>query len=473
MNILFASFEASPFAKTGGLGDVAGSLPAELNKLGADVRLFIPKYKVIPAKLLENAEHFLSANINIGGVEKSVNLFRLVFKGVTVYLLENDEYFGGNSIYGYGESGADQSAFFCRALCELITKLDFVPEIVHCNDWQTSLVAPLLRFHYPHLNLKTVLTIHNLQYQGIYSIGKIKFLTGLPDEVFTMEGLEFYGNANLLKGGIVYADLVNTVSPTYANETLTSAYGEKLEGVLASKGDAYQGILNGLDYGVFHPRTDALLPANYSYMRLEGKKICREELLSMFGLKADGIPVCAVISRLVDQKGLDLLASCIENIVAEKKCALIVLGSGDPKYENFFAELARKYPENAAAWIGYNSDLAQKVYAGSDIFLMPSRFEPCGLSQLIAMKYGSVPLVRETGGLYDTVLSYNSYTEAGTGFSFAPYSAEALEFTIHRAIRYYTDRADVWKKLMVRCMKKDYSWKASANKYIEMYSKLN
>lgn len=473
MNILFASFEASPFAKTGGLGDVAGSLPAELNKLGADVRLFMPKYKVIPSRLLENAEHFLSATINIGGAEKYAGLFRLVYKGVTVYLLDNEEYFGGSGIYGYGESGADQSAFFCRALCELIPKLDFTPEIVHCNDWQTSLIPPLLRFHYPHLGLKTVLTIHNLQYQGIYSMGKIKYLTGLPDEAFTMEGIEFYGGANLLKGGIVYADLVNTVSPTYANETLTSAYGEKLEGVLASKKDAYQGILNGLDYGVFHPRTDALLPANYSYMKLEGKQTCREELLSMFGLKADGIPVCAVISRLVDQKGLDLLASCIENIVSQKKCALIVLGSGDPRYESFFAELAKKYPENAAAWIGYNSDLAQKVYAGSDIFLMPSRFEPCGLSQLIAMKYGSVPLVRETGGLYDTVLSYNSYTGTGTGFSFAPYSAEALEYTLLRAIRYYTERPDVWKKLMVRCMKKDYSWKASAGKYIAMYGKLN
>ncbi len=472
MNILFASFEASPFAKTGGLGDVAGSLPAELNKLGADVRLFMPKHRVIPGRLLENAEFLFATSVNIGGVEKHAGIFRLVHNGVTVYLLDNEEYFGGEGIYGWGESGADQSVFFCRALCELIPRLDFAPDIVHCNDWQTALIPALLRFHYPHLGLKTVLTIHNLQYQGIYSMGKMKYLTGLPDEVFGTQGMEFYGGANMLKAGINYADFVNTVSPTYSRETLTSAYGEKLEGVLADKGQAYHGILNGLDYGVFHPRTDTHIPANYSYMRLAGKAACREELLRQFGLKADGIPVAAVISRLVDQKGLDLLADCIENVVAEGKCALIVLGSGDPKYENYFNELAARYPDRAAAWIGYNADLAQKIYAGSDIFLMPSRFEPCGLSQLIAMKYGSVPLVRETGGLYDTVESYNSGVGTGTGFTFAPYSSEALEFTLRRAIRYYTDHKDIWKKLMVRCMKKDYSWKASAGKYMDMYTKI-
>ena len=470
MNILFASFEATPFAKTGGLGDVAGSLPAELNKLGADVRLFMPKYRIIPAALTENAQLMLETSINIGGVDKYAGLYRLVHRGVTVYLLDNEEYFGGDGIYGYGESGADQSVFFCRALCELIPKLDFEPQIVHCNDWQTALIPALLRFHYPHLGLKTALTIHNLQYQGIYSLGKIKYLTGLPDEAFTMQGLEFYGGANLLKAGIVYADRVNTVSPTYAGETLTAECGEKLEGVLADKGDHYQGILNGLDYRVFHPRTDRHIPANYSYMRLDGKKACREALTRQFGLEADGIPVAAVISRLVDQKGLDLLASCIESVVAEGKCALVVLGSGDPKYEDFFSGLSARYPTRAVAWIGYNADLAQKIYAGADLFLMPSRFEPCGLSQLIAMKYGTVPLVRETGGLYDTVSSYNSGTGTGTGFTFAPYSAEALEFTLRRAIRYYTDHGDVWKKLMVRGMKKDYSWKASAGKYLEIYS---
>ncbi|MBR4941377.1 MAG: glycogen synthase, partial [Clostridia bacterium] len=462
----------SPFAKTGGLGDVAGSLPAELCKLGADVRLFMPKYRVIPARLTEKAEFMFSSSINIGGIEKPTSLYRLVHNGVVVYLLDNEENFGGSGIYGYGENAADQSVFFCRALCEFIPRLGFTPDVIHCNDWQTALIPVFLRFHYPQYSIKTVLTIHNLQYQGIYSIGKIKYLTGLPDEVFTISGMEFYGGANLLKGGIVYSDIVNTVSPTYAGETLTSAYGEKLEGVLAHKGESYRGILNGLDYSVFHPRTDSIIAANYSYMRLEGKQKCREALLERFGLKADGIPVASVISRLVDQKGLDLLADCIENIVAEGKCALVVLGSGDPRYENFFSGLAAKYPERAAAWIGYNGELAQHIYAGSDLFLMPSRFEPCGLSQLIAMKYGAVPLVRETGGLFDTVTPYNCYTDSGTGFSFAPYSSEALDYTIRLAAGYYTDRQDIWKRLTVRCMKKDYSWKASAAKYLEVYNNL-
>ena len=472
MKILFASFEASPFAKAGGLGDVAGSLPAALNSIGADVRLFMPKYKIIPPRLLEGAEFLFSTEINIGGINKYAGLFRLVRNGVTVYLLDNEEYFGGSGIYGYGERGAEQSVFFCRTLCELIPRLDFAPEIVHCNDWQTSLILPMLHYHYPHLGLRTVLTIHNLQYQGIFATDRMKYLTGLPEEAFSVGCLEFYGASNLLKGGIVCADKVNTVSPTYARETLTSAYGEKLEGVLAAKGNSYFGIINGLDYKVFHPRTDPHIAKNYSFMRLDGKQSCRRALVSQFGLNADGIPIAAVISRLVNQKGLDLLSGCIENIIRDGKCALIVLGSGDPAYEKFFSELSNKYPGRAAVWIGYNAELANRIYAGSDIFLMPSRFEPCGLSQLIAMKYGSVPLVRETGGLFDTVSSYNSETGKGTGFTFAPYSSEALEYTLRRAVRYYAEHPDIWKKLMVRCMKKDFSWKASAEKYLEMYSSL-
>ncbi len=474
MNVLFASFEAVPFAKTGGLGDVAGSLPAALNALGHDVRVFMPRYRVIPAGLLDGAEFLFSASVNIGGVEKYAGISRLVRGGVTYYFLDNEEHFGGDGVYGYGDAGAEQSVFFCRALLELLPRLDFAPEILHCNDWQTALIPAMLRRQYPERPLKTVLTIHNLQYQGIYGMDRIRYLTGLPDDCFApgWGSLEFYGAADLLKGGIVYADAVNTVSPTYARETLTPAYGEKLEGVLASRGAAYCGILNGLDCGLYDPRTSRRIPANFSSRRMAGKAACRRALLDEFGLAAEGVPVISVVSRLVDQKGLDLVAGCIENVLRDGAATLVVLGSGDPSYERFFDGLARRFPRRVGAWIGFNAELADRVYAGSDLFLMPSRFEPCGLSQLIAMKFGAVPLVRETGGLSDTVTSYNEVTGRGNGFSFAPYAAADLEFTLRRAISFYTDRPDVWRTLIARCMKKDFSWTASARRYGELYAGL-
>lgn len=468
MNILFASSEASPFAKVGGLGDVVGSLPAALREIGHDARLIMPKYGVIPEKFSADFEFVTNFTVLIGQAYKYVGLFRYVHRGVTVYFLDNKEFFGGD-VYGYdGNNEAERTVFFCRAVIEAIAHLGFEPEVLHLNDWQTALIPALLKWQYPQLTLKTVLTIHNLRYQGLFDIPHLQGLTGLPDEAFTIDCLEFYGCANILKSGIVLADKINTVSPHYAKETLTGEYGERLEGVLAMRGENYSGILNGIDYEVFHPRKDARIAAPYGPRSLGGKAVCKKALAEELGLDEDKCFI-TVISRLVDQKGLDILAECAESLLNDPRCVLIVLGTGEPQYEALFDSLAQRYPENARAILKYDGALAQRLYAGSDLLLVPSRFEPCGLTQIIAMKYGTLPLVRETGGLYDTVRPYNETDGSGYGFTFAPYAAHDLAFTIRRAVSIYFDEPDVWKKLIGRAMRMDYSWKQSAQLYAELY----
>ncbi|MBQ4048945.1 MAG: glycogen synthase [Clostridia bacterium] len=468
MNILFASSEASPFAKVGGLGDVVGSLPAALREIGHDARLIMPKYGVIPEKFSEDFEFVTNFTVLIGQAYKYVGLFRYVHRGVTVYFLDNKEFFGGD-VYGYdGNNEAERTVFFCRAVIESIAHLGFEPEVLHLNDWQTALIPALLKWQYPQLTLKTVLTIHNLRYQGLFDIPHLQGLTGLPDEAFTIDCLEFYGCANILKSGIVLADKVNTVSPHYAEETLTGEYGERLEGVLAMRGENYSGILNGIDYEVFHPRKDARIAAPYGPRSLGGKAVCKKALAEELELDEDKCFI-TVISRLVDQKGLDILAECAESLLTDPRCVLIVLGTGEPQYEALFDSLAQRYPENARAILKYDGALAQRLYAGSDLLLVPSRFEPCGLTQIIAMKYGTLPLVRETGGLYDTVRPYNETDGSGCGFTFAPYAAHDLAYTIRRAVSIYFDEPDVWKKLIGRAMRMDYSWKQSAQLYAELY----
>ena len=468
MNLLFASSEAAPFAKVGGLGDVVGSLPAALCKSGHDARIIMPKYRVIPDEFVRSFEFITNFTVLIGSAYKYAGLFRCVYRGVTVYFLDNEEYFGGG-VYGYdGDGEAERTVFFCRAVCEALSHIDFSPELIHVNDWQTALIPVLLRRQYPTLPVKTLLTIHNLRYQGIFGIQQLRALTGLPDDVFTIDGLEFYGGANLLKGGILFADRVNTVSPRYAEETLTPEYGERLDGVLRSRGSDYCGILNGIDYDTFNPRRDKKIAAPYGPRDISGKTLCKRALAEELSLAPDKM-FLAVISRLVDQKGLDILAECAESILQDGRCALIVLGTGEPRYEALFASLAARYSASARAVLRYDADLAQRLYAGSDLLLVPSRFEPCGLTQLIAMKYGTLPLVRETGGLYDTVRPYNEQNGSGYGFTFAPHD---LAYTIRRAVSFYCGDPALWQTLMKRAMRQDFSWNHSAALYTALYEQI-
>ncbi len=471
-NVLFISAEASPYAKAGGLGDVAGALPGALCAAGMDARLIMPKYRVIPQPFRDRMQLMADFEVQIGFGRKPVGLFSLDTPSGKAYFLDNEEYFGGDSIYGYtAQMEAVRTVFFARAVLEAIPYLDFQPEILHCNDWHTALIPALVRYQYPTLSVKTLLTIHNLRYQGIFSAEDIRNLTGLPEEALGLWGMEFYGGVNFLKGGILYADRVNTVSPRYAEETKTPEYGEKLEGVLAQRGQDYVGILNGIDYGVYAPRNDDLIETKYSWRSVQGKAKCKEALCRELGLEQEPMTV-ALISRLVEQKGLDIVGECIRNLLNTEAFTLVVLGTGEPYFETMFRDLQQAYPGRVSANICFDEALAHRIYAGSDLMLVPSRFEPCGLTQMIAMKYGTLPLVRETGGLYDSVKPYNEEDGSGFGFTFAPYAAHDLAFTLRRALRIYREQPETWATLRGRAMRKDYSWKVSAGAYGALYDQM-
>lgn len=472
MNILFASFEATPFAKAGGLGDVAGSLPMEIAALGHDIRLIMPKYKSIPQSFSEEMTLIDSFYIDIGIKKKYVGIFQLKYKSITAYFIDNQEYFGSDTIYSYFYNDeAERSVYFSRAVIESITKLDFYPDIMHCNDWHTALIPVLLKSYTEFYNMKSLFTIHNLQYQGIFDLNEIKRLTLLPDDYFTIDSLEFYNSANLMKGGILFSDYVNTVSERYAREILTPEYGEKLEKVLGSRENNFCGIINGVDYDEYNPKTDSQIKENYTPYKLEGKSHCKRAIIDEFNISSSEHMLIGMVTRLTHQKGIDLLCQSADSILTSTDISIILLGSGDAYLEKCLYNLAERYPSRVGVRIGYDDSLARKIYAGSDVFLMPSRFEPCGISQLIAMKYGALPLVHETGGLADTVLSYNEYNNSGWGFSFAMYSSHDLEYTIKRAISFYR-QDDLWQKLTARAMKKNYSWKRSAMLYVSLYEQI-
>jgi len=475
MKVLFAAGEAAPFAKVGGLGDVAGSLPAALAEAYIDVRLIMPKYRVIPSEYSEKMRFVCSFYVRVGAADKYVGLFELKSGNTTSYFIDNEEFFGGDGVYGYGEGEADKAVFFACAVLEAAKYLDFIPDIFHCNDWHTALVPVLLKAKYynQYPRAKSVMTIHNLRYQGFFNIDKLRYLTGLDNSLFTVDGLEFYGGANLLKGGIVFADRVTTVSPTYAKETLQSAFGERLDGVLSTKGWNYSGILNGLDYNSYCPWKDPDIAQNYSPGNMTGKEFCKHKLQKELGLEQEiKAPLLSIVSRLVPQKGIDLVMGCAEELLSNENFQFAVLGTGDSVYEDYFRLLAEKYTGRFAFNCAFDEKLSRRIYSGSDLFLMPSEFEPCGLSQLIAMRYGTLALVRETGGLYDTVRPYNELDGSGYGFSFVPYNAEDLAFTVRRAISIYRDRPMLWQTLVQRAMALDFSWNKSAREYAGLYSSL-
>ena len=476
MKILFAASECVPFIKTGGLADVVGALAPVLANKGNDVRVILPKYSAISEKYESQMRHVLDFEVQLGWRKQYCGIEALEADGVTFYFVDNRYYFGRNYVYGTGGDEYERFAFFSRAVLNALPLIPFEPDVIHAHDWQAGMIPALLRIQYSHLanyaRIRTVMTIHNLQYQGIFAIRDVQDVLGLPDSVFTDDKLECFGSANFLKAGLVYADEITTVSPSYAEEIQTGFYGERLDGLLRAKQNHLTGILNGIDVDDYNPATDPALAANYSAEDLSGKAVCKRTLQENLGLevRAD-VPIIGMVSRLSNQKGLDLIDYVIADIMRED-VQLVVLGMGDSRYVNLFSWAEQNYPGRVAARFAMDHDLAHRVYAGADMFLMPSQFEPCGLSQMISLRYGTVPIVRETGGLRDTVLSYNDYTGQGNGFTFFNYNAHDMLHTIQRALHYYWDRKDIWETLQKRGLTGDYSWRHSAEMYLSLYQSM-
>lgn len=473
MNILFATSEAVPLAKTGGLADVAGALPKALRERQADARVILPKYEEIPSSYTDQFERIAEFNVSFSWRNQYCGLLRAEIDGVVFYLIDNEHYFKRRGLYGYGDD-AERFVFFCFAVMEAARFLGFRPDIVHCHDWQTALIPFLLRTRYSHdpawAGVRSVFTIHNLKYQGLLGIDQLKDLLGVGDDLFGSDGLEYYGAGSCMKGGLVYADKLTTVSATYAQEIQGEEYGEGLDSLLRYRSGDLSGIVNGIDEDLFDPMNDPVLHTPYR-SSLSRKRKNKLNLQQEVGLPlSEEVPLIGVVTRLVEQKGFDLIAAKLEDLMQED-VQLVVLGSGESRYEQLMNDTAARYPDKAAVWLGYNDRLARRIYAGSDMYLMPSRFEPCGLSQLLALRYRSIPIVRETGGLKDTVRSYNEYTGDGNGFSFTYYNADDYWYTLRRALSLYRDET-VWKQIVANAAKENYSWNRSAKAYLALYDQL-
>lgn len=474
MKVLFAVSECVPFIKSGGLADVAGSLPKELKKLGTDVRVILPKYGLIHEKFRAEMKRVKEFAVQLGWRSQYCGIETLEYDGVTFYFVDNEYYFKRDSLYGHYDDG-ERFSFFNRAVLEFIAEIEFYPDVIHCHDWHTGMIPFLLRTEYykrPGYGLiRSVFTIHNLQFQGIFPREVLGELLQIDSCYFNEEQLEFYGMANFMKAALISADHITTVSPTYKEEIQTEYYGEKLDGILRKRNEDLSGILNGIDHDSYDPESDSSLADNFGIWGLERRVINKLQVQRCFSLPVnEDIPVVAMITRLTKQKGLDLVRGVFHEIMATGS-QLVVLGTGDPEFEQFFREMAVQYPDQCGVHIGFDENLAHQVYAGSDLFLMPSKFEPCGLSQMIAMRYGSIPIVRETGGLNDTVQPYNEFSREGNGFTFTNFNAHDMLFTIERALSFYHQR-EKWQQLMIKAMETDYSWAQSAKQYKELYSDL-
>lgn len=476
MNILFAASECFPFVKTGGLADVAFALPKALRKLGIDARVILPKYGSISDYFKCRMEHIANFEVGVGWRSKFCGLEYLEHDSVPVYFIDNEEYFYRNGTYGFFDD-AERFAFFSRGVLEAIHYMGyFTPNVIHCNDWQTGLIPVFLkdlyRFSPRHNNIKTVYTIHNLKYQGVFDKNILNEILCLDNGYFHDDALKFYNGISFMKGGIKFSDKVSTVSNSYASEIQSPYYGEKLDGLLRSRSFDLWGIVNGIDYDIYNPSTDKDIFTHYDAEKFYNKVQNKLELQRYLNLPVNqDTPIIGIVSRLVDQKGFDLISHILEDLLQDG-VQIVVLGTGDLQYENMFKYFAYKYPNKLSANIQFDNSLAQKIYAGSDMFLMPSLFEPCGIGQLIALRYGTIPIVRETGGLRDTVHSYNESDGYGNGFSFSNYNAHDMLYTIRRAEYFYYNRKDIWRGLVCRAMLEDNSWTKSAHKYIELYSYL-
>lgn len=474
MKIWFAVSEAAPFVKTGGLADVAGSLPKALKKLGVDIRVVLPKYRQIPQEYVNKMRYLGYTYVDLSWRREYCGVLTLDYDGVSYYFLDNEHYFNRDWYYGQPDDG-ERFTFFCKAVLEVLPVIDFKPWIIHCNDWQTGLVPVFLDAHYRYFRNKgfyqtmhTIMTIHNLKYQGIFPKEMMDEILGLSWDYFNQDAIEFYDNINFLKAGIALATKVTTVSPTYAAEIQTDFYGEHISGITRKRAGHLSGILNGIDYEENDPTSDKRLYATFSAENLQGKLVNKTSLQRDLGLEQrPDVPLIGLISRLVDQKGLDLVDRMIAELLS-MDLQMVVLGTGERKYEEMFRWAQGAFPGKMSANICYDGVLAQRIYAGCDMFLMPSLFEPCGLSQIFSMRYGTVPIVRETGGLKDTVIPYNQYTETGTGFSFANYNAHEMKDAVERAIALYRDKKK-WERLVRQCMQQDFSWDHSAMEYKRLY----
>ena len=478
--ILFVASECVPFIKTGGLADVCGALPKEFDKNYWDVRVVIPDYSCIPERYRNNFEYVTHFYMSSGPYvqDKYVGVLKYEQDGVTYYFIDNQEFFTGFSPYTSDTKfEIEKYTFFDKAVLSMLPLIDFKPDIIHCHDWQTGFLPVYLKNEFAanpfFWGIKTIITIHNLKFQGIWDKEWVQGVSGLTDNLFTPDKLEFKKDANMLKGGLVYADYITTVSDTYANEIQTEYYGEGLNGLLSARHFDMQGIVNGIDYNVYDPQTDGRIYCNYNASDFRKKKFNNKTKLQQdLGLAVDKKKyMIGLISRLTDQKGLDLINHVIEGIV-DDFTQFVVIGTGDPQYENMFRHYAWKYPDRVSANICYSDDLAHKLYAAADAFLMPSRFEPCGLTQLISFRYGTVPIVRETGGLKDTVKPYNEYENSGDGFSFSNYNADEMLAVINYSKHIFFDKKREWNQIVDRGMANDFSWNASKFKYEGLYNYL-
>lgn len=483
MNIIYVSPEVVPFAKTGGLADVAGALPKCLSKLGHNVSVFMPLYKGVknvlnPVQTNLSFEIQIHNNLNCGSIHKGF----LPESKTPVYFINNEGYYGRDELYKDPKTGKDYAdncerfIFFSRCVLEAIKLLKLTPDIIHCNDWQSALIPVYLRTLYAaepcFQKVRSVFTIHNLGYQGLFWHWDMK-LTGLDWSLFNWKQLEFFGHLNFLKGGIVFSDVINTVSKKYAEEIQTTDdFGKGLESVLKERSKDLYGILNGIDYSVWDPAHDKLIPANYSINDLKGKEACKKHLQQRFNLPQKDVPILAMITRLDVQKGILLLADIFDELM-KLDLQFVLLGTGDREYETRFKDSAKKYPKQVGINIGFDNRLAHEIEAGADIFLMPSKYEPCGLNQLYSLRYGTVPLVRNTGGLADTVTDCTSTTlqnGKANGFSFDEFTSQALLKTITRAVTLYKDKSS-WLKIMKNGMAQDWSWERSAKEYAKLYER--
>lgn len=475
MQIVFASAECAPFVKTGGLGDVAGSLPAALVRAGAEVIVMVPKYATIKDEYKAQMEHFSDFYVSLGWRNEYCGLEKLEHDGVTYMFIDNERYFARDYPYGFFDDG-ERFAFFSKAITESLQHLPagFECDILHCNDWQTALAPVFLREFYQGLPLydrvKTVFSIHNVAFQGQFSDTVMEDILGVAHIPAAASQLRCDAcSINYMLGALHYADAITTVSPTYANEIQTPEFGEGLDGVLRERSYALQGILNGIDVAGFDPATDKRIAANYTVDDRGGKAVCKAKLQEELGLEVrDDRPLMVMVTRLTRQKGLDLVMYALDRILAGG-VQVAVLGTGDRDYEDGLRYFQDKYPGTMAARIEFDPALSQRMYAAADMFLMPSKFEPCGLSQIIAMRYGTLPIVRETGGLKDTVIPYNEFTGEGTGFSFSNFNGDEMGDAVFRAARLFWDNRDAWNQLVTQAMSQDFSWTRSADKYLDLY----
>lgn len=474
-NILFAASECVPFIKTGGLADVVGSLPKDFDKEKYDVRVVIPNYMCMKQEWKEKLEYVAHFYMDIAGQDRYVGVLKIELNGIIFYFIDNEYYFSGPKPYDSAPWDLEKFAFFSKAVLSVLPVIGFRPDVIHCHDWQTGLVPVYLHDSFQQneffWGIKTVMTIHNLKFQGVWDVKTVQGITGLSDYYFAPDKLEAYKDANFLKGGIVFADAVTTVSNTYAEEIKTPFYGERLDGLLCARAHDLRGIVNGIDYDVFNPETDKCITRNYNAKTFRKEKVKNKiQLQKDLGLNEDpNAMLIGIVSRLTDQKGFDLIAYVMDEL-CQDAVQIVVLGTGEERYENMFRHFDWKYHGKVSAQIYYDEPLSHRIYAASDAFLMPSLFEPCGLSQLMSLRYGTLPIVRETGGLKDTVQPYNEFEGTGTGFSFTNYNAHEMLATVRNAERVYYDNKREWNKMVDRAMAADFSWSHSAKQYEEMYN---